>query len=225
MQVHDQLAGMDAQQLREFVAGLIERITRQDQELRYKQLRIEQLTHEMAVLKRWKFAARSEQLHGAQGSLLEEAIEADLEAIAAELAALHTVEPVSPAKDQPRRTPLPAHLPRVEVRHEPEQTVCSCGCAMKRIGEDVSEKLDYTPGVVHVERHIRGKWACAKCQTLIQAPVPAQVIDKGVPTAGLLAQVLVAKYSDHQPLYRQEAILERAGMAIARSTLAQWVGI
>ena len=91
--------------------------------------------------------------------------------------------------------------------------MCSCGCALKRIGEDVSEKLDYTPGVFHVERHIRGKWACAKCQTLIQAPVPAQVIDKGVPTAGLLAQVLVAKYADHQPLYRQEGIFERAGVA------------
>ena len=85
--------------------------------------------------------------------------------------------------------------------------MCSCGCALKRIGEDVSEKLDYTPGVFHVERHIRGKWACAQCQTLIQAPVPAQVIDKGMPTAGLLAQVLVAKYADHQPLYRQEGDL------------------
>ena len=218
-----QLAGMDAQQLREFAAGLIDRVARQDQELRYQQLKIDQLTHEMAVLKRWKFAARSEQLHGVQGSLLEEAIEADLEAIGVELAGLRS--PAQPPKDQPKRTPLPAHLPRVEVRHEPERTVCSCGCAMKRIGEDVSEKLDYTPGVFQVERHIRGKWACAKCQTLIQAPVPAQVIDKGLPTAGLLAQVLVAKYADHQPLYRQEGIFERAGLALPRSTLAQWVGV
>jgi transposase len=225
MQVHDQLAGMDAQQLREFAAGLIDRVTRQDQELRFKQLKIDQLTHEMAVLKRWKFAARSEQLHGAQGSLLEEAIDADLEAIGVELAALRSQEQTRPTKEQPKRAPLPAHLPRVEVRHEPQQTVCSCGCAMKRIGEDVSERLDYTPGVFHVERYIRGKWACAKCQTLIQAPVPAQVIDKGLPTAGLLAQVLVAKYSDHQPLYRQEGIFERAGFALPRSTLAQWVGI
>ncbi len=225
MQVHDQLAGMDAQQLREFAAGLIDRVARQDQELRYKQLKIDQLTHEMAVLKRWKFAARSEQLHGGQGSLLEETIDADLEAIGAELAALRSGAPAQPPKDQPKRTPLPAHLPRIEVRHEPERTVCSCGCAMKRIGEDVSEKLDYTPGVFHVERHIRGKWACANCQTLIQAPVPAHVIDKGLPTAGLLAQVLVAKYADHQPLYRQEGIFERAGLAIPRSTLAQWVGV
>jgi transposase len=223
MQVHDQLAEMNAQQLREFAAGLIERVARQDDELRYKQIKIEQLTHEMALLKRWKFAARSEQLRGAQGSLLDETIEADLEAIALELDALQPAKHTQ-SKDKPKRAPLPAHLPRVEVRHEPEQTVCACGCTMKRIGEDVSEKLDYTPGLFQVERHIRGKWACAKCQTLIQAPVPAQVIDKGVPTAGLLAQVLVAKYADHQPLYRQEGIFERAGVAIPRSTLAQWVG-
>jgi transposase len=224
MQLHDQLAAMDAQQLREFAAGLIETLASKDRELRYKQLKIDQLTHEMALLKRWKFAARSEQLHGEQRSLLDETIDADLEAIAAELASLRSAQPAQVPKDQPKRSPLPAHLPRVDVRHEPEGTVCSCGCAMKRIGEDVSEKLGYTPGVFHVERHIRGKWTCAKCQTLIQAPVPAQVIDKGIATAGLLAQVLVAKYADHQPLYRQEAIFERAGMALARSTLAQWVG-
>lgn len=95
---------------------------------------------------------------------------------------------------------------------------------MARIGEDVSEKLDYTPGVFTVERHVRGKWACAKCRTLVQAPVPAAVIDKGIPTAGLLAQVLVAKHADHLLLYRQEAIFARAGLAIPRSTLAAWVG-
>ncbi|WP_424713238.1 IS66 family transposase, partial [Klebsiella pneumoniae] len=75
-----------------------------------------------------------------------------------------------------------------------------------------------------VERHIRGKWACDSCETLIQAPVPPQVIDKGIPTAGLLAQVLVAKYADHLPLYRQERMFGRAGLEIPRSTLAEWVG-
>ncbi len=94
----------------------------------------------------------------------------------------------------------------------------------KRIGEDVAEKLDYVPGVFTVERHVRGKWVCAECETLIQAPVAAHVIDKGIPTAGLLAQVLVAKYADHLPLYRQESIFARAGFAIPRSTLGAWVG-
>jgi transposase len=88
----------------------------------------------------------------------------------------------------------------VIARHlgEPESTACTtagCGCTLKRIGEDVSEKLHYTPGLFTVERHIRGKWACAKCQTLTQAPVPAQIIDKGIPTAGLLAQVLVGLHN------------------------------
>ncbi|EGH71967.1 transposase component, partial [Pseudomonas syringae pv. aceris str. M302273] len=95
----------------------------------------------------------------------------------------------------------------------------------QRIGEDVSEKLDYTPGVFTVERHVRGKWVCDDCETLIQAPVPAQIIDKGIPTAGLLAHVMIAKFADHLPLYRQESIFGRAGLAIPRSTLAQWVGV
>ena len=112
MQVHDQLDRMDAQQLRAFAAELIETVAGKDRELRHKQLKIEQLTHEMALLKRWKFAARSEQLHGAQGSLLEEMIDADLEAIALELATLRSPQQSQAPKDQPRRSPLPAHLPR-----------------------------------------------------------------------------------------------------------------
>ena len=130
-------------------------------------------------------------------------------------------------RQQPKRAALPPELPRVGKHHEPDSTLCTtagCGCTLKRIGQDVSEKLDYTPGLFTVERHIRGKWACAQCQTLIQAPVPAQIIDKGIPTAGLLAQVLVAKYSDHLPLYRQEGIFARAGLGIPRSTLGAWVG-
>lgn len=225
MHAADQLERMNAQELREFAARLITELTDTRREVSLKQLRIDQLTHEMAILKRWKFAARSEQLHGEQRHLFDETLDADLEAIGLELTALQRADEKVAPKEQPRRAPLPAHLPRTEVRHEPESTICACGCAMKRIGEEVSEKLDYVPGVFRVERHIRGKWACTRCQTLTQAPVPAHVIDKGIPTAGLLAQVLVAKYADHQPLYRQEGIFGRAGMTIARSTLAQWVGM
>ena len=123
-----------------------------------------------------------------------------------------------------RLQPIPPELPRTLIHHEPENTLCNCGCELKRVGEDVSEKLDSVPGEFTVERHIRGKWVCAQCETLIQAPIPAQVLDKGIPAAGLLAQVLVAKYSDHLPLYRQERIFARAGFAIPRSTLAEWVG-
>jgi transposase len=220
----DQLANMDAAALREFAASLIDRVARLDSEGRLKQLKIDQLTHEMAVLKRWKFGGRSEQLQGEQKTLFDETVDADLAAIELELDALRGGPAVPTPKEQPKRAALPANLPRREIRHEPESTVCGCGCEMRRIGEDVSEKLDYVPGTFTVESHVRGKWACAKCQTLIQAPVPASVIDKGIPTAGLLAQVLVSKYADHAPLYRQEQMFARAGMAIPRSTLGAWVG-
>ena len=190
----------------------------------FKQTVIDKLTHENAVLKRLKFAAKSEACTVVQKSLIEETLDMDLAVVAAEIEALQPTSKPADDKKQPKRAPLPAHLPRREVRHEPENTTCGCGTPMRRIGEDVAEKLDYQPGVFTVERHIRGKWVCGCCEKLVQAPVAPHVIDKGLPTTGLLAQVLVAKYLDHLPLYREEGIFERAGHAIARSTLAQWVG-
>lgn len=89
------------------------------------------------------------------------------------------------------------------IHHEPDNSHCQCACALKRIGEDASEKLDYTPGVFTVERRIRGKWACEQYEALIQAPLPTHVIDKGIPIAGLLAHVMVAKFAGHLPLHRQ----------------------
>ena len=212
------LESLSAEQLRELTARLMVQV-------RHQSALLEKLTHENALLKRMKFAAQSERFNPEQKSLLEDEIEADLAAVASEIDALaQTQTPATPEKKQAKRLPLPAHLPRREIRHEPASTTCACGCQMKRVGEDVAEKLDYVPGVFSVERHIRGKWACAKCESITQAPVEAHVIDKGIPTTGLLAQVLVGKYADHLPLYRQEAIFGRAGLAIPRSTLAQWVG-
>lgn len=218
------LNDLDAQQLRELVRSLMMDVSRQSAEIVFKQAAIDKLTHEMAVLKRLKFAARSESFNAEQKSLLEETIEADLEALARELEAQRPGPPTTSSQQAAKRQPLPAHLPRREIRHEPDSTTCRCGCALERIGEDVAEKLDYVPGVFTVERHVRGKWVCTRCETLVQAPVAPHVIDKGIPTTGLLAQVLVAKYADHLPLYRQEGIFGRAGLTIPRSTLAQWVG-
>jgi len=232
----ESLASLSAEQLRNVVTALMlevgehaKAIASKDREILYRQTKIDQLTHEMAVLKRWKFGRSREQLDSTQASLLDEAIDADIAAIELELEHLAPVPPADAVpRQQPKRTALPPELPRVDQHHEPESTTCTaagCGCTLKRIGEDVSEKLDYTPGLFTVERHIRGKWACAQCQSLIQAPVPAQIIDKGIATAGLLAQVLVAKYADHLPLYRQEGIFARAGLGIPRSTLGAWVGL
>jgi len=207
-----------------------ELIAQRDREVAFKQALIDKLTHEMAVLKRLKFAASSERfastLAPEQKSLLEETLDADLAELAREIERErgHAGDKDKTEKKAPKRAALPPHLPRRDVAHEPADTTCGCGQPMQRIGQDVAEKLDYQPGVFTVERHVRGKWACRCCQKLVQAPVPAHVIDKGLPTTGLLAHVLVAKFLDHLPLYRQERIYERAGHLIARSTLAQWVG-
>jgi transposase len=207
-------------------------IAQRERDTAFKQALIDKLTHELAVLKRLKFAATSERfastLAPEQKSLLEETLDADLAELQRELERQRGAGD-DQAKDKtekktPKRTPLPPHLPRRDVVHEPTDTTCGCGQPMQRIGQDVAEKLDYQPGVFTVQRHVRGKWACRCCQKLVQAPVPAHVIDKGIPTAGLLAHLLVAKFMDHLPLYRQEHIFERAGHLIARSTLAQWVG-
>lgn len=211
---------------RQLVLGLMGQLQQQSAELRHKQALLDKLTFENAMLKRMKFAARSEALSAEQRSLLEDALDEDLQAVALEIeqmgdAGQPAAEQVT--RQQPRRQPQPPELPRQELRHEPTSTEC-CGQPMKRIGEDVAEKLDYTPGVFTVHRFVRGKWACACCQTLRQAPVDAHIIDKGLATTGLLSHVLVAKYADHLPLHRQEAIYARAGVPIPRSTLAQWVG-
>lgn len=237
-----QLEAFDPQ-VRRAMLALMAEVTARDEQLRakealiqqrerdaaFKQALIDKLTHELAVLKRMKFAATREKFAGSaeQRSLLEDTLDADLAELGQEMKRLGLdVDAAADKGDKktPKRKALPPHLPRRDVHHEPANTLCSCGCQMLRIGEDVAEKLDYQPGVFTVERHVRGKWVCRKCERLVQAPVPSHVIDKGIPTTGLLAQVLVAKFLDHMPLYRQEGVFLRAGHVIARSTLAQWVG-
>lgn len=140
-----QLGALNAEQLRELAARLIERAHRDAQQLVWRDTKIDQLTFEIAQLKRQKFGARSERFGAEQKQLFDEAIEADIAAVEAQLEQLRASLPAkaeSP-KAQPKRTALPAHLPRVERRHEPQNTTCACGCEMKRVGEDISEKLDY----------------------------------------------------------------------------------
>ncbi|MBV2180601.1 MAG: IS66 family transposase [Castellaniella sp.] len=222
----DSLQDMDAAQLRELAASLMHTLGRTQQELTATKTLNEKLTFEIAALRRFRFGRRGEQLPpGVQGSLLEEAVDEDLVEIEAQLAALNPkADPVTPPKDQPKRAALPPELPRVEIRHEPHSVNCTCGCQLKFVRDEVSEKLDYTPGTFTVERHVRPILACPQCETITQAPMPAYVIDKGLATPGLMAHVLVAKYADHLPLHRQEGIFARAGLKIARSTLAEWVG-
>ena len=169
-----------------------------------------------------------------QRQMFEDALAEDQASLEAQLLALQgeRAPPAAPpadekSKNKPRRAVLPEHLRRVEYRHEPENTTCptpGCGQPMARIGEDITEKLDIVPAEFFVHHHIRGKWACKCCQTLVQAPVAPQIIDKGMPASGLIAHVLVSRFVDHLPYYRQEDINARSKVHTPRSTLASWSG-
>ena len=208
------------------VQGLRDLLERLQGELKFKQTRIDALNFEVARLKRWRFGSSSESLDTSIQAVLFDHILADtaLEDRATEDANKPAASNRR-AKGQAVRQALPANLPRIEHHHELQETHCACGQALKRIGEEVSEQLDCVPAQFFVLRHIRGKYACACCQTIAAAPMPAQMIDKGIPAPGLLAQVAVAKHDDHLPLYRQEEIYARSGVHIARSSMAQWIGI
>jgi transposase len=217
------LSQLSIDQLRTLVEQQARSLAQKDEAIKRYRIREEQMSHEIALLRRHRYGKSSEGLDAHQLSLLQELIDEDTSAVEMELEKVSLTRPKAD-KQQAKRQPLPAQLPRSEIRHEPDSTTCACGCQMTRIGEDVSEKLDYTPGTFSVERHIRGKWACSSCETLIQAPVAPHLIDKGIPTTSLLSQVLVSKYADHLPLYRQQQIYARAGVELPRSTLADWVG-
>lgn len=223
----DQLRQMAAQlitQLGDQQAQHVAELSQRDKTLQHYKIRNEQLTHELAILKRHRFGQRSEAGGNGQYRLLDEIVDEDLAAVESELTQLTDTPRPARTPRKPARQSLPAELPRTDIHHNPESTMCTCGCQLTRIGEDISEKLDYEPGQFSVERHIRSKWACKECETLVQAPVAPHVIDKGIPTTNLLAQVLISKYADHLPLYRQQQIYARAGVELSRSTLADWVG-
>ena len=132
-----------------------------------------------------------------------------------------SVEPVA----RSARRPLPAHLPREVRTHLPKQKACpDCGGELHKLGEDVSEVLERIPSRFQVIRHVRMKLACACCDRIVQAAAPSRPIERGVAGPGLLAHVLVSKYGDHLPLYRQSEIYAREGVELDRSTLADWVG-
>ena len=191
--------------------------------------RIRRLEHLIGELNRVLYGKRSEKLTADERQLAFE----DLVAAAAELE--EAVEPAPPPKpapspDRPRAARnignLPEHLPRIERVIEPESTLCPCGCGeMAKIGEDRSERLDIVPAQLRVTVTVRPRYACGACERgVVQAPAPARLIEGGLPTEDAIAHVLVSKYADHCPLYRQSAIYARSGLDLDRSTLAGWVG-
>jgi transposase len=207
-----------------------QQIESQAKAIQFKDAKIQSIMFELRRLKAWRFDAKTERMNAQQRQLFEETLAADQADLEAQLAALKAASKESDdatdtnTRRQPKRQALPEHLKRVEHHHEPESTTCGCGQAMVRIGEDVSERLDIIPAQFFVHRHIRGKWTCKCCQTLVQEPVEPQVIDKGMPTAGLVAHTTVSRFVDHIPYYRQEQINARSGIHTPRSTLASWSG-
>lgn len=192
-----------------------------------KQMKLlnEQYRFEILALKRYRFGQRHEHLTGEQLQLFEESLDEDIMQLEA-LMAQHDPQMASEVKTRRKATrkPLPEHLEREVIVHDPEEKHCTCGACLERIGEDVTEKLNIKPAQFYVQRHVRSKWVCRQCDTLIQEPMPAEVIDKGIASAELLAHILISKYADHLPLYRQQAQFQRQGVEIARSTLADWTG-
>ncbi len=208
-----------------------QRIERQARDIKLKDVKLEKITFELARLKAWKFSAKTESMNAEQRQMFEDALAEDQADLEAQLAALKAQLPQTPgeqdkqkSKGQPRRQALPAHLRRIEHRHEPEDTVCGCGREMVRVGEDVSEKLDIVPAEFFVHRHMRSKWACKRCNVLRQEPVEPSIVDKGIPAPGLIAHTMVSRFADHIPYYRQEQINARSGVHTPRATLASWAG-
>ncbi|MDI3513332.1 MAG: transposase [Rhodocyclaceae bacterium] len=183
---------------------------------------IEHLKLLIAKLRRMQFGRSSEQMNEMLGQL-ELSLE-ELETLRAETPT-EAAAPADTNEAPPPRKPLPEHLPRDIEEHLPSACDCpACGGTLKKLGETVSEMLEYVPASFRVIRHVRPKFACSRCDTIAQANAPARPIARGLAGAGLLAHVLVAKYCDHLPLYRQSAIYAREGVELERSTLADWVG-
>lgn len=198
-------------------------------ELYAKTLMIEKLKAQLAVLRRARFGRSSEKLdHDIQqlelliGDLEEGEAESQARTAAAAPSSRPTASEAPAAKG---RRPLPEHLPREVVRHE---APCACpecgGTVFSQIGEDEREVLEYVPSHFKVLKHVRPKLSCRACETIVQAPMPSLPIERGRPGPKLLAHVVVAKYCDHLPLYRQSEIYARSGLELDRSTLADWVG-
>jgi transposase len=208
--------------LREWVLA---QLSARDAAIKHRDVKIQQLTLELAHHKRIRFGTKSETLSPDQRQLFAEACDEDGAAIVAELEQQQEQKLATPRSKPTGRKPLPPELPRIEHRHEPESCQCGqCGTALTLIGEDVSEQLDVEPARFFVHRHIRPQYACRACETVTAAPVSPALIDGGLAAPGLHAWVLIQKYLDHLPLYRIERITTRHGVPIARSTLAEWVG-
>ena len=217
---------MRMDQLPDDIETLKRLVIEKDADLHGSRLLIEKLKLQIARYRRLQYG-RSSERHDERVAQLELIVE-ELEAA---LPPSEQLEPQrniaatdAPAKDKPARKPLPEHLPRTTQEHAPACGCPHCGAALRRMGEDVSEHLEYVPEHFKVIRTVRPKMSCPKCSTVVQQPAPSRPIPRSIAGAGLLAHVAVSKYLDHLPLYRQSEIYARQGIDLDRSTMAGWIG-
>jgi transposase len=225
------LDGLDPEALKALVIAKHSESLEQHKELTSSTHEIEHLKLVIEKYRRMIFGRKSEKLTGELEQLefrleeLETAQAADEARQAVTETATPSATQASKRRSRPARKPLPEDLPREVVTHLPPYNCCpDCGGALRQFGEDISEQLERIPASFKVIRHVRPKFACAGCESVVEAPAPARPIDRGLPGPGLLAHVLVSKYGDHLPLYRQSQIYAREGVDLDRSTLAGWVG-
>jgi transposase len=205
-----------------------DQLTTTQEQLQSRGHEIEHLKLLLVKLHRMQFGRKSEKLQGQieQLELRLEELESNRSEQESALPEPAWV-PVASAETATKsaRRALPDHLPRQTRRHEPKETVCpQCQGELRKLGEDVSEVLEYVPASFVVIRHVRPKLSCTKCDCIVEAEAPSRPIERGLAGPGLLAHVLVSKYCDHQPLYRQSEIYARQGVELERSTMADWVG-
>ena len=193
-------------------------------EIQNRDMMIEKLRHQLFGLRKDKFGSSGEGLDQLGLRLEDEETGQDLNIATTD----SDVAEEASLKVQPIRRALPKHLQRTDVKHMPDAPCAGCGADLddsaKTLGQDVMEELEYVPGRFVVNRIVRPRVSCAACETIAQAPMPSRPIPKGYAGPGLLASIIVNKYADHLPLYRQSQILAREGINIDRSTLAGWAG-
>ncbi|MBV1897205.1 MAG: IS66 family transposase [Rhodobacteraceae bacterium] len=185
-------------------------------EVKAQALMIEKLQHQLHGANRHRFGSKSESMDQLQ-------LFAENEDIAQAVNSAKQPPPAEP-KAKPKRKPLPDHLDRIEQVLSIGEDCPECGGDLSKLGEDITEELEYIPGRFVVNKIIRPRMACRRCEVISQAPLPSRPIERGRPGPGLLAHVLVSKYADHLPLYRQSQIYAREGVDLDRSTMADWVG-
>src|SRR5579872_260986 len=212
---------VDVDALHRLVRELAAQVADDDTQLAAARAEVERLRLIIQRLQRSQFGRRSERVDGDQLALGLEDLDADI----ARTEARHPVLTAAAIEPAPRHHALPDHLQREDVAIDLDEQLCPCcGGALHTVGETVSEMLDYVPARLRVLRIRRPKYGCRACGTIHQASAPERPIAKGMASPSLLAHVLVGKYCDHTPLYRQAQIFARHGVEIDRSTLANWVG-